>query len=154
MKFVADTMIEKLARWLRILGYDVVSDYSKSLKNLVEISNNEARVFLTRRKSFPDGIAPETLYVICSENFDEQMRRIIRQFSLDTKSNLFTRCTVCNVQVEKVIDKETVKNKIPRMSWEGFNEFYECPKCRKVFWKGARVDKTIKKLNNILDNKC
>ena len=37
MKFVADTMIQKLARWLRILGYDVVSDSTKSLKNLIEI---------------------------------------------------------------------------------------------------------------------
>jgi len=58
MKFVADTMIQKLARWLRILGYDVVSDSTKSLKNLIEISNKEERIFITRRKSFPEGIAP------------------------------------------------------------------------------------------------
>jgi uncharacterized protein len=154
MKFVADLMIEKLARWLRILGYDVVFDSSKLLKHLIEISNEEGRVFLTRRKSFPEGIAPETLYNICSENFGKQMRCIIQQFGLDTKSNLFTRCTECNVQVEKVIDKKTVQDKVPRRSWEGFNEFYECPKCRKVFWKGAHVDNTTKKLNNILDNKC
>jgi uncharacterized protein with PIN domain len=153
MKFVADTMIEKLGRWLRILGYDVVFDSSKSLKDLIEFSNKEERVFLTRRKSFPEGIMPDTLYDICSENFDEQMRRVITQFSLDTESSLFTRCTDCNVQVEKVIDKETIKDRVPHRSWEGFNEFYECPKCRKVFWKGAHVDNTIKKINNILDNK-
>jgi uncharacterized protein with PIN domain len=124
------------------------------LNNLIEISNKEERIFLTRRKSFPEGIAPETLYDICSENFGEQKRRIILQFGLDTKPNLFTRCTECKVQVEKVIDKKTVQDKIPSRSLEGFNEFYECPKCRKVFWKGAHVDNTIKKRNNILDNKC
>ncbi|MBU2636999.1 MAG: Mut7-C RNAse domain-containing protein [Bacteroidetes bacterium] len=152
MRFVADTMLEKLARWLRILGYDVVFDSSKSLKELIEISNGEERVFLTRRKKFPEGVAAETLYDLCSENFNEQITRVIKQFDLDVKSKLFTRCIDCNVEVVKVIDKETIKGKVPRMSWEGFNDFYECPNCKKVFWKGAHIKNTVNKLNEIMDS--
>lgn len=150
MKFVADTMLEKLARWLRILGYDVVYDSSKSLKELVAISNNEERMFLTRRKSFPENIIPVTLYSICSENFDEQMKRVISQFGLDTTAKLFTRCVECNVEVRPV-NKGTVKDRVPEKSWAGFNEFYECPKCKKVFWKGAHITNTVKKLSSILE---
>ncbi len=151
MKFVADTMLEKLARWLRLIGNDVVYDSSKSLKELVEISNSEDRVFLTRRKSFPEGIAPVTLYDLCSENFDVQMKRVIAQFGLDVDTKLFTRCVDCNVEIQKVVDKEAVKNRIPHRSWEGFTEFYECPKCKKVFWKGAHITNTMNKLKRILD---
>ncbi|MDP2208174.1 MAG: Mut7-C RNAse domain-containing protein [Bacteroidota bacterium] len=153
MKFVADTMLEKLARWLRLIGNDVVYDSYKPLKELVDISNSEERVFLTRRKSFPESITPVTLYDICSENFDVQMKRVIAQFSLDINAKLFTRCVECNVEVEKVIDKETVKDRVPQRSWEGFTEFYECPKCKKVFWKGAHIINTMKKLSRILDKK-
>lgn len=153
MKFVTDTMLEKLARWLRLIGTDVVYDSSKSLKELVNISNAEGRVFLTRRKSFPDGITPVTLYDLCSEDFNEQMRRVITQFGLDTTTKLFSRCVDCNVEVIKVNDNETVKDRVPQRSWEGFTEFYECPKCKKVFWKGAHITNTMKKLSRILDKK-
>lgn len=153
MKFVADTMLEKLARWLRLIGNDVVYDSSKSLKELVDISNNEERVFLTRRKSFPEVITPVTLYDLCSEDFDEQMKRVIAQFGLDINAKLFTRCVECNVEVEKVNDKETIKNRVPHRSWAGFTEFYECPKCKKVFWKGSHIINTMNKLSRILDKK-
>ncbi len=153
MKFVADTMLEKLARWLRLIGNDVVYDSSKSFKELVNISNSEERVFLTRRKSFPEGISPIIFYDVCSENFDVQMKRVITQFGLDINATLFTRCIECNVEVEKVKNKETVNGRVPQRSLEGFTDFFECPKCKKVFWKGAHTTNTLKKLSRILDGK-
>ncbi len=153
MKFVADTMLEKLARWLRILGYDVIYDSSKSLKELVDISNSDERVFLTRRKSFPENMIPISVFGVGGENFDLQLKNVIVQFGLDTNSKLFTRCVECNVEVAKVNDKATIKDKVPSRSWEGFNEFYQCPSCKKVFWKGSHITNTMKKLSRILDNK-
>lgn len=153
MKFVADTMLEKLARWLRILGYDVIYDFSKSLKELVEISNSDERVFLTRRKSFPENMIPISVFLVGGEKFDLQLKNVIVQFGLDINSKLFTRCVDCNVEVAKVSDKETIKEKVPLRSWDGFNEFYECLNCGKVFWKGSHITNTMKKLNRILDKK-
>jgi uncharacterized protein len=153
MKFVADTMIEKLARWLRIFGYDVVSDSSKTLNELISISNKEDRVFLTRRRSFPDGPQPLILFDVRSENFNDQLKRVITQFALDIESNLFTRCVECNVEVKRVNEKQTVQGRIPQKTFEGFDEFFECPICKKVFWRGAHVKNTLKKLNSILNRK-
>ncbi len=151
MKFVADTMLEKLARWLRLIGNDVVYDSSKSLKELVEISNNQKRVFLTRRKSFPENLLPLNVFEVKGENFELQLKSVIVQYGLDINTKLFTRCVDCNVYVKKINDKETIKEKIPLRSWEGFNEFNECPNCKKVFWKGAHFKNTMCKLGKIIN---
>lgn len=151
MKFVADTMLEKLARWLRIIGYDVIFDSSKKLEELVEIANYEERVFLTRRKSFPEEIAPIILYDLVSDNFTDQLRLVIEQFELDYQTRLFSRCTDCNVEVVRV-EKADIKDRVPEKSWQGFDEFFECPTCKKVFWKGAHLKNTLNKLKKILES--
>lgn len=149
MKFSADTMLGKLARWLRILGYDVKYDSSLPLKQLVEGTNKEDRVFLTRRKSFPDGITVTTLFNVCSDSFPEQLRRVIHHFNLDIETKLFTRCVDCNAEVHPV-EKSSVKNKVPEKTLESIEEFYECPHCYSIYWAGSHRTNTLKKLQRIL----
>ncbi len=151
MKFVADTMIGKLARWLRILGYDVKYDSSLPLKQLVDTSNREHRVFLTRRKSFPNGITPTTLFNVCSEYFPKQLHMVVHQFGLDTETGLFTRCVECN-EVVRPVKKSAVKGNVPEKSWKGFDEFFECPGCHRVYWAGSHRINTLKRLRGILSN--
>ncbi len=149
MKFVADTMLEKLARWLRIIGCDVIFDSSKSVEDLIDIANRENRVFLSRRKSFPVEKKPEALFDLCEGGFAEQFKKVIVHFDIDYMTKLFSRCTECNAEVV-LTDKNQVRNIVPEMSWRGFNEFFQCPKCKKVYWRGAHLDNTINKLKKIL----
>lgn len=148
-KFVADTMLEKLARWLRIIGCDVVFDSRMELKELINIANIQSRVFITRRRYMPEDIEIKKLHKLLSEDFEEQFRDIVETFRLDYQDKIFTRCTRCNQEVVKV-SKDSVKDRVPAMSWSGFNDFYECPSCKKVFWKGAHFNNTIKKLEKIM----
>ncbi len=149
MKFAADTMLGKLARWLRILGYDVKYDSSLPLQQLVDAANREHRVLLTRRGSFPDGITPTTLFNVCSEYLPTQLRNVIHHFELDTKKKLFTRCLECNEPVHRV-KKAAVKGKVPEKSWDAFDEFYECPQCHRIYWKGSHRTNTLRRLQGIL----
>ncbi|RCK71700.1 MAG: hypothetical protein IGBAC_0791 [Ignavibacteriae bacterium] len=142
-------MLEKLARWLRIIGYDVIFNPKMELIELIQIANYQNRIFVTRRRYLPMDVTINNLYKLMSENFEEQFRDVVEKFGLDIKSGIFTRCTDCNEIVVKV-EKESVKDRVPEMSWQGFQEFYECPKCKKVFWKGAHYKNTIRKLEKIM----
>jgi uncharacterized protein with PIN domain len=149
VKFVADMMLGKLARWLRIIGYDTVYDQSSSLQDLVAMSNRTGAVFLTRRKFMPKEIAPANIFSVESEIFEEQFRYVVDHFHLDTQHDLFTRCLRCNVPVTTV-QKNLINGRVPQKSFDGFDEFFECPVCHSVYWGGVHRTNTIKKLNEIL----
>ncbi len=148
-RFVIDTMLEKLARWLRLIGCDAIFNSRMDPKKLIQIANEEGRVFVTRRRFLPEDADIKYLHKLNTEDFEEQLKNMIEVFKIDYQNNLFTRCVECNEKVVKV-DKEVVKDRVPKMSWEGFSEFYECPRCKKVFWKGAHYNNTVKKLEKIM----
>lgn len=149
MKFVADTMLGKLARWLRILGYDTVYDPKLSLQELVSISNRTNALFLTHRKSLPDGIVLEQSFNLIHEQFSEQLKCVINHFGLDTQQYLFTRCLACNVAVQP-IEKQKIEGKIPEKAFHSFQEFFQCPTCHSIYWGGTHRTNTLKKLQQIL----
>jgi len=149
MKFVADTMLGKLSRWLRILGYDTIYEPMLQWKELVTLSNQSDAMFLTRRKSMPDDIVPKRLFNVTYENFSDQLRCVIDHFGLDTKNNLFTRCLKCNAAVIPV-EKSIIAGKIPEQSYRSFQEFFQCPSCQSIYWGGAHRTNTLKKLQKIL----
>lgn len=149
MKFAVDSMLGKLARWLRILGYDSIHDPALPFRDLVEQARSEERILLTRRKTIPDGISLGASFFIRSDSFPEQLRIVVNHFNLDTTEGIFTRCLSCNVTV-CAIEKNEAKDRVPKKSWEGFDEFFECPNCRSVFWGGAHRTNTLKRMSQIL----
>ena len=153
MRFVADLMLGKLARWLRILGYDTIYGPSTPLKDLVSLCNREHAMFLTRRKSLPEGVSLTSVFNICSEDFEEQLRRVIHHFDLDTATYLFTRCISCNVEVQPV-EKVSLRGKIPERSFEGYDHFFQCPQCQSIYWGGTHRANTLRKLEKILSTRC
>lgn len=148
MKFVVDSMLGKLARWLRILGYDTIYEPSLSLSQLMQIAAKQKAVFLTRRKVYPNGYYPTILFNIGSDNFEEQLRYVVEHFGLDIKTKLFTRCTRCNVKVQQV-NKSIFKEIIPAKSFAGYEKFFRCPNCNKIFWSGTHLKNTLNKIEKI-----
>lgn len=149
MMFAVDSMLGKLARWLRILGYDTLYDPAIALLELAAQAKAECRVLLTRRRNLPDGMPSIEMFVLNSDKFPDQLRSVIHRFNLDTESGLFTRCLECNVAVQSVMRAE-VRGRIPDRSFEGFDEFFECPKCHSVYWGGAHRKNTLRRLRSIL----
>ena len=90
-RFAADRMIGRLARMLRLLGYDTIYLPKLGPAGLAEIARREERIILTRgeiRQRFP---RTAKAFRVESEYPPEQLKEVVEEFSLDPKSGLWTR---------------------------------------------------------------
>lgn len=148
-RFIADRMIGRLARMLRLLGYDTL--YQPELKpaGLAELAEREDRVILTRgdaTKRFPGAT---NVFSVRSEYPAEQLREVVAEFSLDPKSGLWTRCTVCNEPILPAV-KEEIKDLVKPKVYEIYSDFYRCSGCGRVYWHGSHVERILKNLSLVL----
>src|ERR1041385_3574043 len=111
IKFIADVNVGKLARWLRVLGFDVT--YSNCLEDdeILRIARSEDRVILTRDVPLAAASRDTRCVLIESVYYREQIRQVVRTFNL-TDFKVFSRCLECNTPLENV-DKETVFERVP-----------------------------------------
>ena len=143
-RFVADVMLGRLAKWLRIMGYDThyQSFYGgNTLKRLVL----DGRRLLSRRKDTVR-MYRHTL-LICSDRLEGQLQEMRDQgaLSLD-QSRWFTRCLRCNVPLEKPADREGRENVPDYVFYESGVEIRFCPSCRRSFWAGSHRQRMVKQL--------
>ena len=148
--FVADDMVGKLAKWLRILGHDVVYFHSIDNEELISIANSEDRILLTRDTSIAESGKARRCIFLESDNYVEQLRQVFRLLALKVhKELIFSRCLICNEKL-KEIRKEDVEGSVPPFVFETRDEFVICEKCNKVYWKGThnkRVEEILDKLS-------
>ncbi|MGA9364773.1 MAG: Mut7-C RNAse domain-containing protein [Bacteroidota bacterium] len=149
MKFAVDKMLGRLAKWLRILGYDTLFDPYVSSATIAKQAEEERRIFLTRNDKLTKHSDTPSFFIVQSENYREQLREVVGHFQLDTSSHLFTRCTICNKEILPV-EKDMVKDRIPEKSALNFEKFYQCPQCKRVYWGGTHTQNTERRLREIL----
>ena len=148
LKFLVDHMLGKLAKYLRFMGYDVfypTSTMDDSL--LIKIARKEKRIILTRDKELAklgDGV------FIPSDRYEEQLKYVISKFKLNM-DNILTRCSICNEILVKV-DKNEVKGKVPDYVYENNDEFYQCPKCHRIYWFGTHTRRIKEKIERIMED--
>lgn len=138
-KFIVDFMCGRLAKWLRILGYDTkfMTDTARD-KILIE-SLKENRIILTRDTRLSRKKAYK-LILIKSDKVREQVKQVVTELRLKLdKDKFFTRCSICNKEVT-FIPKHQTENKVPKYIYETVNEFYQCPECKRIYWQGSHYD--------------
>ncbi len=133
MKFVCDFMLGRLARWMRLLGYDTEflkeTDYNK----LIVYAEKEGRTIITRNSRLKDF---KNVIFIKEEKIEKQLQIILTLFP---ETNPLTRCSICNTLIEK-IGKEDVYGKVPEYVYDTQNNFYFCPECKKIYWEGTHIE--------------
>ena len=136
MKLVVTAELGRLARWLRILGFDTVVFAQRPRRELVLRSLKEDRVIATRDSRMSRFTGVRMLH-IRSDFIEEQLEQVIRELHLavDTEK-LFSICIVCNRQLEEA-PRQTVKEKVPPFVFEKTDRFMICPGCRRIYWKGT-----------------
>jgi hypothetical protein len=147
VKFVADTMLGKLSKWLRILGYDTLYYPKASDEELLKIAHQEGRVLLTKDRLLSRHHTTRTFYVK-SEDVNEQLKQVVVQLSLSFQETLGTRCPLCNTLL-KEIDKEKVRGYVPEAVFETYHTFQFCSSCQKYYWLGSHwqnIKEKVKKL--------
>ena len=148
IRFLADDMVRRLARWLRTLGYDTYYASRLSDDALAEIAEREDRVVLTRHAALAAKYPNLKIHVLQDENPYVQLLDVVRRFCLDLESGLFTRCPVCNALLEP-IDKETHADEIPERSYVAFDDFWRCAECGRIYWEGSHVAKIRNQLREL-----
>ncbi len=145
MKFIVDSMLGKLAKRLRLMGYDTYYDAKKDDREILKLSKEEDRLIVTRDTGMSK-IRGAKVLLIRSTDIHEQLKEISK-LSLDSNRS-FSRCPECNTPV-KDVSKEEVKNIVPKLVYETLNKFSYCPKCKKAYWQGTHYQKLLKELKSI-----
>ena len=149
MKFLCDDNLGKLAKWLRILGYDTLFFDPIGDGELVSRALKENRVVLSRdthlsRFKLKLG---ERLLLIKSDKPLEQLKQVMEHFKLKPeKTLLFSRCLICNQVLERV-EKEMIKDRLYPYVYQTQNNFVHCPQCDRIFWPATHVEKMMKTLS-------
>jgi hypothetical protein len=139
-KFIPDVHLGKLARYLRMAGFDVLYKNNVTDNDLVKISLDEKRTILTRDRDILKRNEINHGYWVRNKTAEDQFKEVIERFQLKNLINEFTRCLECNTLLNKV-DKENVISQLPPKVKEWHNEFYECPGCKKIYWKGSHYER-------------
>ncbi len=131
-RFAVDTMLGRLARWLRILGHDVAYGRHLHGRTLVDCARREERLLLTRDTHLVrDPDLPPYLFVD-SDHFRDQLRQVAAAVPLGTPGFL-TRCLDCNRVLEDV-PREAVRGRVPEFVYATSARFLACPRCAKLYW--------------------
>ena len=148
-KFILDVHLGKLARYLRMLGFDTLYENDYTDPEIVNIAKIEKRAVLTRDTELLKIKAIEKGYLIKSKNHLEQLAEVILRFDLASKIRPFSRCMVCNGVVVKV-EKEAVIGKLLPKTRQYYEEFFQCNSCERVYWKGSHYIKMNRFIGDFL----
>jgi hypothetical protein len=149
-KFIADAMLGKLAKWLRIIGCDVEYFAEISDEDLVKRARLNERLILTRdtflvRRRW----VRENHFFVTGDDYRCQLRQVVKAFSLDPKDRLLTRCIICNEPLLEV-PKNSVTEKVPPYVAATQKVFKACPICGRVYWDATHREKILEDLKKIL----
>ena len=150
LKFIADVHLGKLARNLRLLGFDTYFDSRLDDNEIINLSLTENRIVLTRDKQLLNNNRITQGCRIVSSDPREQIREVFDRFDLQNNLNPFSRCMDCNGLIESV-SKESVNESLPPKTRQYYEEFYRCRECGKIYWEGSHYDNMKKQIKNLLD---
>jgi len=144
--YIADAMLGRLAKWMRVLGLDTVYEYDIGDEELVERARAEGRLILTRDTALARRVGPEGCLFIRDDDPVVQLKQVIDELELRlTRDGLFTRCLVCNAQVVPATP-EDVAGEVPEYVLATVLEFKRCTGCGRVYWPGTHIDRILKRL--------
>ena len=152
-KFFADNNVGKLAKWLRMMGYDTRFFNGSDDSHMVAIALAEGRVILTRdtqimrRRVVTSGQLKAIL--IQGDEPEQQMRQVIDNLNLDCQFKPFTICLECN-QPLVPRTREQVKDLVPPYVFQTQVQYVECPTCHRIYWRGTHWQAMAGKLNKFM----
>jgi uncharacterized protein with PIN domain len=136
MKLLLTKELGRLAKWLRILGFDAEYFSQDKASSLIIKALREDRLIITRNHHLPAGRGVRII-VIESERLREQIPETLKELNIHPdKAGMFTRCIICNMELVEV-DKSRIKDKVPEYVFKTQEDFITCPKCGRVYWQGT-----------------
>ena len=148
-RFVLDVHLGKLARYLRLLGFDTRYRNDYDAAAIIGLARAESRIILTRDRGLLKHGAVTHGYWVRASAPRQQLAEIVRVFDLGGSARPFTRCIRCNGELQRV-PGSTVAERLPPRVRAHFEEFAQCRECAAVYWPGSHYDR-LRKLVDELD---
>ena len=136
VRFALDVHLGRLARLLRMFGFDALYRNRVDDEELVRLARLEKRIVLTRDRGLLKRRNVTHGYLVRSLVPRHQLAEVVRRFDLAGSARLGRRCVSCNVALERV-SRDKVLQRLPPAVARGYTEFSECPACRRVYWRGS-----------------
>ncbi|MHA2035577.1 MAG: Mut7-C RNAse domain-containing protein [Promethearchaeota archaeon] len=157
MKFLVDSMLGKLSRFLRIFGYDTI--YANDLieiyminpvpdEKLIKFAEENDRFIITKDLLLHKMYSERSLY-LDGEGIYNYLHQLKEKLNLNFEFKLEkAKCTICNSKLRKIQDKNEILNLVLQDSFDNYEEFYRCSnlQCNKIFWKGSHIEDIEKRL--------
>ena len=135
-RFVADVHLGKLARHLRMAGFDTQWSSDWDDDEIVRRSGADRRTILTRDKGMLRRRDVERGYFVRATESEAQLAEVLRALQLEALVSAFTRCRECNVILEEVAKGEVI-DRLPEKVRRSYERFRRCPGCDRVYWEGT-----------------
>ena len=147
VRFAADIMLGRLAKWLRILGEDVIYGGHLTGYGLIHAARLEKRLILTRDRSLKNKQPPPSLY-LQSDHYREQLKQVLHDCGLIVGKRLFTRCLRCNMVLQSRA-KASVEKLVPSYVFSTQENFFWCAACRRVYWPATHHQNMVDELEKL-----
>jgi uncharacterized protein with PIN domain len=135
--FICDVHLGRVARILRILGFDTLYRNDYKDPEIVAIAHDEHRIVLTRDRGLLKHSAVTHGYCVRSTEWREQAREVVERFDLRNLAAPFTRCALCN----GIIAKVEIIGLLEDQTKKCYDAFSQCGSCRKIYWEGSHFAK-------------
>ena len=139
-KFVLDTHLGKLAKFMRICGFDAFYRNDLNDPEIIILSVTEKRVILTRDRNLLKNKTVTHGYWIRSQQPPEQLREVLNRFDLKNSMQPFTRCLECNTKIIEVSKEGILSQLLPKTKL-CYQEFWQCGNCKRIYWKGSHWER-------------
>jgi len=135
LKFIADSDLKALVKRLRMLGINCLYDGSMALPDVIQTAAREERILLTMK---PVASSQKVkVFKLLNTEVADQLRQLLKAFSLIESANPFTRCLVCNTELVEV--SEPVQ--VPESVKERMLTICRCQECNRLYWQGSHIDR-------------
>ncbi len=147
-KFIADVHLGSLARYLRMLGFDVFYKNNLSDEEIIETALQERRAILTKDRDLLKNNRITHGYWIRNDSIEGQLKEVIERFDLKENINEFMRCLECN-SILIPVEKHKIEDRLPPKVKEWQDQFWYCENCDKIYWRGTHYEKMIKFIEHL-----
>jgi len=153
-KFIVDSNVGKLAKWLRIMGYDALFFNNIDDDELIDIALGDERIVLTKDSQIGKRrvVTSGQLKIVLINDDDpgKQLRHVVKVLKLDCFLKQFTRCLECN-EILLTRSKEEVKELVPPYVFRTQTQYMQCPSCLRVYWRGTHWQRMKNELEKIAE---
>ena len=149
-RFTVEKTLGKLAKWLRILGFDACSEPCGSIGSKAAPVSD--RILLTRTRRRCRELQGRPFVFIHSNDPFDQLKEVICGLGIKPRDiRPFSRCLLCNEPTEPV-SKDAVRHLVPDFIWESHERFCRCGRCQKIYWSGSHTERGLARIASLFED--